>query len=539
MLLALRLVAWAVLAAAVASAVSSDLAENRSKEYQEFNVQKRYPSEYQSEWSGNRFFQAAHKISDIYDSKFRSPCAIVATTANISRGDREAFAVRLMEVLQTRKYRIHLAVLLDNPLQSVRSLKHLGSTLGVNMTTGGIALWRLPAINVDTVAKLCYKPTILVSIDTAPSPALRNIATHGIYIPLLHRSVPPRRSVPTAAIDNWLSYDQIWLPTWAVQADYNRYIMPFVEYATRGQQKQLWPVINSVVVPERVVGNTAFVTRALSLLRRGELEGRLRSNFHRIRRVSSPLPLPVTTPARYAAVIFEGRIHYALEGVCRNVMASVMPAGHWELHLFHSSGNERFVSGILGGKQGVFLHKVNNSELSIHQYNTLLTSHFFWDTLKDFERVLIFQVDSIFLQPMNPSHLKYDYIGAPWCLRSNRPARRQFELGTIQAEEMVAVGNGGFSVRSPASMLRCIDNYAAKMDLKNDYPEDLFFVQCLTALKYNIAAPVHAAAFAQEQPCHRKDRARIVHFNTTAMHALWYSLRPGEFEKMLSNYEQF
>lgn len=538
-MLALRLVAWAAFVGGVVL-TATPLADNRSKHYQELDVNNRYPSELESGRNGNKFYDVVNRISDIYNENFRAPCAIVATTVPVSPTDREAYAVRLIEVLQTRKYRIHMAVLNDNSMRSVRSLRRLGSSLGVDISTGGISLARFPDIDTESLAKLCNKPAIMISIGTAPTPALQNIATHGVYIPMVHRSVPPAGKITIRQINLWLTYDQIWLPTWEVQADYSRYIMPFVDYATRGRKQQLWPVIDSVVVPQQVVGNTAFVTRTLSLLRRGELEGRLRKNFHRIRGVSAaPLPLPAKTPTRYAAVIAEGRIHYALEGVCRNVMSAVRPAGQWELHLFHSSGNEQFVAGILGGEQGVHLHKVNSSVISTSQYNTLLTSIFFWDVFKNFDRVLIFQVDSIFLQHMNPGHLKYDYIGAPWCLRNNRLARRQFELGTITAQKMEAVGSGGFSVRSPASMLRCINEFAPTFDLKNDYPEDLFFVQCLTALKYSIASPSKAAAFAQEQPCHREDRAQIVIFNTTALHAAWYSLRAGEFEILLSKYEQF
>ena len=86
-------------------------------------------------------------------------------------------------------------------------------------------------------------------------------------------------------------------------------------------------------------------------------------------------------------------------------------------------------------------------------------------------------MDSFFLKPLDYTHLKYDYIGAPWCLLTNIPAREEYEAGHIAAENMISVGNGGFSLRNPAAMLRCITEYIPTLHVTSDYAEDILFVR--------------------------------------------------------------
>lgn len=509
----------------------------RTKEFQVFDINSRnHVTEPQSEGGINRLYAALHRISDTYDDLFRGPCAVVASNVSLNE-DKNAYTVRLLEMLELRKFHIHLILKQEGPDLTSARLREVAAFRGVILGAKDISITLVSHLRLEAITKLCKKIALLVNIDSLPNPVFRNIARHGIFIPLVS-TIPSRDDTLSADSKRiWLSYDQIWLPSWKHQVDYNSYIMPFIEYATQQDKQLLWPVINGVVVTAGAADNKAFVTRSHSMLKRGELESRLRINFHRIRDISTPLPHRSKTPAKYAASIYEGRIHYALEGICHNVMSALMPKGDWELHIFHSEGNENFVLSLFGNLEGVILHKVKNSELSINQYNTLLTGADFWEVFKQHERVLIFQVDSFFLQPLSLTHLEYDYIGAPWCLNYNRPSRREFELGTIKAVNMISVGNGGFSMRNPAAMLRCIREYIPKLKLTNDYPEDLLFVQCLTALNLKIAPPSVAADFALEQVCNKADRAKADKLNTTAVHAIWYSIREWEFDKLIRRYQ--
>lgn len=70
---------------------------------------------------------------------------------------------------------------------------------------------------------------------------------------------------------------------------------------------------------------------------------------------------------------------------------------------------------------------------SIGDYNQLLTWHNFWYQFLDYDRVLVFQIDSFLLKQGIEAFYEWDYIGAPW----------KFEP---------FVGNGGLSLRNPEIM---------------------------------------------------------------------------------------
>jgi hypothetical protein len=75
-------------------------------------------------------------------------------------------------------------------------------------------------------------------------------------------------------------------------------------------------------------------------------------------------------------------------------------------------------------------HKINDG----NDYNKILTDYKFWSEL-DYDKVLIFQHDSMLLKEIPESMLKYDYVGAPW--KKSAPWARKDRAG----------GNGGLSIR--------------------------------------------------------------------------------------------
>jgi hypothetical protein len=497
---------------------------NRTKPYVRYHVLDRFPR------AG-----ALSKLKTMYYSTFgQTPCALIASEWDTNATDYNLYAIRMIEVLQQYQYRIFLILDVKSSIRSIRSVRKIAAQRGINITTAGVSVVHTEAWDTDAISNYCDKPQVLFSIGSSPCPTFTNIASHGIYIANI-KNIKKQLLPDDEEKQMWLSYDQIWLPTWKLQAEYNTYILPLVDYAHQGATRSLWPVINSVVVGPDSRDNALFVTRARSLFRRGELEGVLRANFHRLKDIDTEYARP-KAPARYAAAIYEGRIHYGLGGICQNVMAHLLPKGDWDLHVFHSDANDIFVRTLFDGAKGVTLNKVRNEEQSIHQYNILLTGKPFWEKLAKYDSVLIFQVDTFFLRPLDTAHLRYDYIGAPWCLRSNKPGRKQYRLGTIKAENMISVGNGGLSLRTPVSMLRCIKEFAPQFKLQKEYPEDLFFVQCLTAMKMNIAPPSVAKNFATEQLCSKKDRNNAEMINTTALHAAWYTLKQKSFENLLTRY---
>ena len=69
-----------------------------------------------------------------------------------------------------------------------------------------------------------------------------------------------------------------------------------------------------------------------------------------------------------------------------------------------------------------------------HDYNRVLTDYQFWANLQ-YDKVLIFQHDSMMLKKIPDEFLNYSYVGAPW--KANAPWNTTDRRG----------GNGGISIR--------------------------------------------------------------------------------------------
>ena len=115
---------------------------------------------------------------------------------------------------------------------------------------------------------------------------------------------------------------------------------------------------------------------------------------------------------------------------------------------------------------------------NVDTYNTLMLSPNFYETFKDFEYILIYQLDAfVFYDALEDfCSLGYDYIGAPWPIYSWSGARNPTPT----------VGNGGFSLRKVKS---CLDLLKICVTLPNwytflKYNEDAFFASC--GVKKNI-----------------------------------------------------
>ncbi len=121
----------------------------------------------------------------------------------------------------------------------------------------------------------------------------------------------------------------------------------------------------------------------------------------------------------------------------------------------------------------------------------MLKKESFWSTLNA-EKVLIFQADSIMLRSGIEKFLKYDYIGAPWDLRSNRPALEAFNNKVINE----IVGNGGFSLRTTSVMINISNKYSHLSPFEE--PEDLFFSGYVLRLGYSYPSAIEAFEFSRE-----------------------------------------
>ena len=109
---------------------------------------------------------------------------------------------------------------------------------------------------------------------------------------------------------------------------------------------------------------------------------------------------------------------------------------------------------------------------SIRAYNVLMMSPFFYEAFKDFEYILIYELDAfVFYDALeNFCKLGYDYIGAPWPLMYRRHWRKMISC----------VGNSGFSLRNVKAHYNLLTEHPdliAAWHEKN-FPEDIFFSHC-------------------------------------------------------------
>ena len=91
---------------------------------------------------------------------------------------------------------------------------------------------------------------------------------------------------------------------------------------------------------------------------------------------------------------------------------------------------------------------------SLKGYNSLLLSKEFYSAFKEFNYILLTQLD-VWVFENNLDYwtsLKYDYIGAPWL--SEPPKQKRINLLPMGKWMLGKVGNGGFSLRKVESHYR-------------------------------------------------------------------------------------
>ena len=138
------------------------------------------------------------------------------------------------------------------------------------------------------------------------------------------------------------------------------------------------------------------------------------------------------------------------------------------------------------------------------KYNQLLKTAAFWKSITA-EHVLIFQPDSLLIQPLELNTLGYGYAGAPWS--KGRITSCEFPTYNLELERTGATwvnqglcqtvpdhtnnGNGGLSIRDPKLMQAICEDHA--QDSPADEAEDIFFARYLDSKHYNSNLPSQEA----------------------------------------------
>jgi hypothetical protein len=163
--------------------------------------------------------------------------------------------------------------------------------------------------------------------------------------------------------------------------------------------------------------------------------------------------------SKYTAVIIEPREHPALLFVLNNILENL--SDEWNILIFHGNKNIEYLNNIIdinlhNYKDKINLINLNVDNLTISEYNNLLTSESFYEKIPT-ETFLIFQTDSMISEKNKDkinNFLEFDYVGAPW----------------PWLDSYSSVGNGGFSLRKKSKMIEKI-----KKCSYNNQNEDMFF----------------------------------------------------------------
>ncbi len=184
------------------------------------------------------------------------------------------------------------------------------------------------------------------------------------------------------------------------------------------------------------------------------------------------------------------------------VQAHIKHLPGWELIMFLQPNSyetrERF------GCRGILCPPIN----SLNDYNNFLTSEVFWKKLIEFDRVLIFQQDSMILKDGIYEFLEFDYVGAPW----------------IWQKEPRIGGNGGLSLRNPKKCFELV--HKKPWCLAYGY-EDVFFSNGLGEVGGKVAP---------YEICRKFSCETMYELGTFGYHAIQSHLTSDQVSKIISQY---
>ncbi len=208
------------------------------------------------------------------------------------------------------------------------------------------------------------------------------------------------------------------------------------------------------------------------------------------------------------SVIVEPRNHEYLLTVIDNIVRNT----NTPIQIFHSRLNENILKEHYKGQRFIFSN-LEQDNLSIFQYNILLTSFNFWNKING-ENILIFQTDSCLVRHIDTfdftPFLNYGFIGAP-C-----KTRHEFYQ------------NGGFSIRKKSLMIKSIKNYNKYCKRLITINEDKFF----TVISKNIVNPApHSLGvlFSVEQ---------FYNENPLGLHKAWKYLDKEKWETLKNKFPE-
>jgi len=203
-------------------------------------------------------------------------------------------------------------------------------------------------------------------------------------------------------------------------------------------------------------------------------------------------------------VIVEPREHPWL-AACLYNMAHVYGGKNVGLYIYHGTANKQYVYDIVSTWSGVNLIQMNIENLSIDQYNQLLTMNTFW--MFPSSHALLFQTDTLIRRPIDAHFFNFQYVGAPW------PFYVSKKIATSHN-----VGNGGFSLRD----VNVMNMITLLHSIPQNLNEDIFFREKLSDA--HVPSTCDAVSFSVEH---------IFHENPCGLHQAWRFHKKDRLKQLL------
>lgn len=202
-----------------------------------------------------------------------------------------------------------------------------------------------------------------------------------------------------------------------------------------------------------------------------------------------------------AAIIVEGRYYPNLREIVNNHV-KFLPN---DTDVFIFDGSIHTKTSFISADKNYFVEGINI--ISLNEYNALLTNPTFWDKFTNYNRVLIFQTDSMILRKGIEEFYDYDFIGAPFPFQKHGC-------------------NGGLSLRNPKTMrLICEKHPYIPQALGN---EDVYFSNIMHDKSIGILAP--------REICSKFSVESLFTLETFGYHAIEKYLTPDQCKEIKEQY---
>jgi hypothetical protein len=202
-----------------------------------------------------------------------------------------------------------------------------------------------------------------------------------------------------------------------------------------------------------------------------------------------------------AAIIIEGRYYPNLKKIVDD-HAKFLPSGT-DIYIFDGSIHTK--TTFASGGKNYFIEGI--SVKSLNEYNELLTNPKFWDKFTNYNRVLIFQTDSMLLRKGIEEFYDWDYVGAQF------PFQRWG-------------GNGGLSLRNPKTMKLICEKYPYIPQALGN--EDVYVSNIMHDKSIGLLAPFGV--------CGRFSVESLFSLGTLGYHAIEKYLTPTQCKQIKEQY---